>query len=247
VFVEVPAAEPSLALHRGDGESEEVSSRLWVLAQPDSPQSETIRILRTTLLFNPSVANCRVLQMTSPSPEDGTSLIVSNLAVSITQLGHRVLVIDTNVYQPQQNSLFHVPSNPGLASVLKSNADLAMAIQDTGIKGLSVLPAGTLEGDISELFTSARFTELMKTLREQFEYILLDTAPLLVRSDACVIASQVDGVLLGFRPTRDSRERVERVMEILAATGVQPIGAIVNGAGNTTAWSSQPNGTLLTH
>jgi capsular exopolysaccharide synthesis family protein len=245
VFAEVPSVETSLSLHRADSESEDVSSLLWAHTEPDSPQSEAIRILRTTLLYNPSAAKRRVLQLTSPSLDDGMSVIAGNLAVSIAQLGHHVLLIDTNIYQPQQDQLFGVPRIPGLTSVVRLNEDMANAIHETKIKGLSILPAGTLEGDVSELFTSVRFAELMGKLREQFDYILVDTAPLLVRSDGCVIASQVDGVLLGFRPTKDSRERVERATEILATTGIQPIGAVVNGIGNTAAWGNQSNGKLL--
>ncbi|MCA9217794.1 MAG: CpsD/CapB family tyrosine-protein kinase, partial [Planctomycetales bacterium] len=213
-----------------------MSPMLCTYHQPGSLQSEAFRSLRTALLFNPQTTNLRVLQVTSPSPGDGASTIAANLAISIAQLGRRVLLIDADLHRPQQHGLFDVTAEQGLASVITNGISASDAICETKVSGLSLLPAGPQHGSVSELFTSPQFKELLDSLRDEYDYVLLDTEPLLVVSDPCVIASQVDGVLLGLSPTKDSRWRAERASEILATIGVQPIGAVINGVTGTAAW-----------
>ena len=100
-----------------------------------------------------------------------------------------------------------------------------------GIEGLWLLPVGDVSAQGSEVFTSKPFADLLSAVREDYDYVLIDSEPLLAVSDPCVIASQVDGVLLVLRPTNDSRWRAERAKELLDAIDVRPIGVVVNGLG----------------
>lgn len=242
VLAEMPGPEHAASVQQLGVGDRTISPLLYAHGQPESIQSEAIRGLRTTLLFNPNTASVRVIQLTAPSADDGINTIAANLAISIAQLGHRVLLIDADTHQPIMHEWFGVPNSRGLTSMFSIDNPAEDAVCETGILGLALLPAGPRSENVSELFTSRRFAELLRSLRNQYDYILLNTAPLLIRSDPCVIASQVDGVLLGIRPTKDSRWRAERAAEILATTGIQPIGAIVNGIGSASAWGYQTMG-----
>ncbi|MCA9170165.1 MAG: polysaccharide biosynthesis tyrosine autokinase [Planctomycetales bacterium] len=226
VLVEIPGADSQ-------------PSPLWLRDQPGTAQSEAIRSLRAALLFNPQFSAKRLLQLTSPSRQDGTSTIAANLAISISQLGHRVLLVDADVQHPQQHQVFGLQADRGLTSLLQEDFDRNL-IQETDFNGLSLLPAGAAIGLSADLFTSRRFAELLQALRDEYDYIILDTAPVLDRSDACVIAAQVDGVLLGIRPSKDSRSRAARALDSLGTTGIQPIGAVVNGVISNT-WNGATN------
>jgi capsular exopolysaccharide synthesis family protein len=200
--------------------------------QPRSPQTEAFDALRTTLLFHQRSADRRVIQITSPSPEDGKSTIAANLAVTMAQLGRRVLVLDADLLRPRQQELFGVSADKGLCSLIREGHAPQQAIYATTIEGLSVLPVGPGTAAGPELFMSTRFAELLSWLRPQFDDVLIDTGPLLAVSDPCIVATQVDGVLLALKPTKDSRRRTERAKELLDAIDVLPLGVVVNGVGS---------------
>ena len=178
-----------------------------------------------------------MLQLISPSLEDDLGPVCANLAISIAQLGHRVLLVDANLQRPSQHELLGITPEFGITSLMAGGVSVEQAIYSTPIDRLSLLPAGTPFADNRECFTRPEFSQLLRSLRDRYAYIIVDSAPLLVSSDACVIAGEMDGVILGIRPTRDSRSRAERAAEILAATGIRPIGAILNGSVGTPTWS----------
>ena len=198
--------------------------------QPRSPQTEAFRNLRTALLFNRRYEACRVIQLTSPGPDDGASTIAANLAVSIAQLGRRVLLIDANLYRPRQQQIFGIDSEKALSSTFTAGRPMSEAIHATAVDNLWLLPAGALLAD-DEFFASPRFAKLLASVRDEYDVVLIDTEPLLAVSDSCVIAAQVDAVVMALKPTRDSRWRAERALEVLDGLGVQPIGLVVNGVG----------------
>ena len=150
---------------------------------------------------------------------------------SIAQLNRRVLLIDADLHRPRQHQIFGIDEEKALSSVLTAGQPVSAAIHETAVDNLCLLPAGPLLAAGSELFASPQFTQLLASVREQYDVVLIDTGPLLAVSDPCVIASQVDGVLMALRLTRDSRWRAERAKEMLNALDVQPIGVVVNGVG----------------
>jgi capsular exopolysaccharide synthesis family protein len=172
-----------------------------------------------------------VIQVTSPNSGDGKSILAANLAISIAQSGKRVLLIDGHLERPQQHEIFGVSQETGLGSVIASDAELDDAIRQTAVNHLWLLPTGPLPADGSEIFTSPRFAELIDVVREQYDFVILDTAPLLMVSDPSVVAPQVDGVLLVLRLTRDSRRQAKRAQEALATVHARLVGVVANGVG----------------
>jgi succinoglycan biosynthesis transport protein ExoP len=197
--------------------------------RPKSRKSEVFRGIRTALYFSTRGEGHKVIQITSPNMGDGKTTLSSNLSVSIAQSGKQTILIDADFRRPRLHKVFAVPSEKGFASVIMGQCELRDAIQPTVIPGLSLLPCGPIPPNPAELLTSPRFKELLDELREQFDYVIVDTPPLLVVTDPCVVAPRVDGVLMTMRVTKNGRPIAERARDVLNSLGAKALGIIVNG------------------
>lgn len=199
--------------------------------RPGSGDSEAYRGLRTQLYFSTQGRGHQVIQVTSPNPGDGKSTLAANLAISIAQSKKRVVLIDCDFRKPRVHKLFNLPRpEVGLASVMAGEADLDAAIQPCEIENLSLLPCGPRPANPAELLTSPKFTEVLTELRAEFEFVIIDTPPVLAVSDPSVVAPRVDGVLLVFRMTKNARPVAERAKEQLTAMGARVMGVVVNAS-----------------
>src|SRR5262249_37049187 len=152
--------------------------------------------------------------------------LAANLAVSIAQSGKRALLIDADFRRPRQHKIFGLSAQTGLCMALAGEAELADAVQECGVDGLSVLPCGPLPPNPAELLTAPRFKEMLDSLREAYDFVLVDTPPLLAVTDASVVAPRVDGVLLTIRVSKNGRPRAERAKEILNTLGANVFGVV---------------------
>lgn len=215
--------QPSLA---GDGPP--LDPNLCTFYAPQSYQSETFRGVRTALFFNTRGGGHKVIQVTSPNAGDGKSNLASNLAVSIAQSGKRAILVDADLRKPRIHKIFGVSSSVGLASVIAGETELSESIDDSGVPGLSILPCGPIPHNPAELLTSPHFKDLLEALRDQYDFVIVDTPPLLVVSDPSVVAPRVDGVLLTVRFTKDCRPNAERAKDILTTLGANVLGVVIN-------------------
>jgi len=197
--------------------------------RPRSLEAEAFRSLRTALYFSTLGQGRKVIEITSPGALDGKSTLAANLAVAIAQSGKRVVLVDADLRTPRVHKLFGLLPTSGLASVLAGTAEPQEAVQASGIDGLSVLPCGPLPANPAELLTSPAFKDLLELLREQSDFVIVDTPPLLEVTDASVVASRVDGVLLTLRLGKNGRPAAEAAAETLAAVGATLLGVVVNG------------------
>jgi len=196
--------------------------------QPKSIAAESYRGIRTALYFSDGGAGHKVVQFTSPGAGDGKSTVAANVAVSIAQSGKRTLLIDADLRKPRLREIFSLSAPWGLTSVISGEAEYADAIQEIAVPNLSILPCGPLPAAPAELLTSPRFAELLRLFREQYDYVLLDSPPVLAVTDASVIAHQVDGVLLVVRTSKNGRPMAERTRDILHTLGAKVLGVVVN-------------------
>jgi succinoglycan biosynthesis transport protein ExoP len=198
--------------------------------RPKSAEAEAYRGLRTQLYFSTQGRGHQVIQVTSPNPGDGKSTLAANLAVSIAQSGKRAALIDCDFRKPRVHRIFDVPSGEvGLAGVIAGEAPLAAAVRPSGLPNLDLLPCGPRPANPAELLTSPQFQEVLGELRSGYDFVIVDTPPLLAVSDPAVVAPRVDGVLLVFRMTKRVRPAAERAREQLAALGANVLGVVVNG------------------
>lgn len=203
--------------------------------RPRSPGAEAYRVVRTALYFSSGSEGHKVIQITSPTGGDGKSTLTANVAVSIAQSGKRTLLIDADLRKPRQHTIFGVSAEVGLASVIAHEAELVDAIQETKVSGLWLLPCGPLPPDPADLLTSPRLPELLDLLRCQYDYVLIDTAPVLAVTDACVVAPRVDGVLLLVRISKNGGPLAVRAKEILSTVGAKTLGVVVNAVDAATS------------
>jgi polysaccharide biosynthesis transport protein len=206
-----------------------IDPMLLAFFRPKSLESEAYRAVRTAIYFSMQGEGHRILQVSSPNKGDGKSLMVSNLAISMAQSGKKVLVIDADCRRPRQHKIFHLANTQGLTSVLGDGADWRSAINVTPIDGLWIMPSGPIPPNPSELLSSPRFGALLESARADFDYVLVDTPPLLAVTDPCVVAGHVDGLVLILRLSRQGRPHAERAREILKSLGVKILGVVVNG------------------
>lgn len=196
-----------------------------------SVQAEAYRGVRTALYFSTQGQAHQVIQVTSPNKGDGKSTVTANLAVSIAQSGKKVLVVDADFRRPRQHKVFGVAGRVGVTSVMAGESELEAAIQPTVVDNLSLLPCGPRPANPAELLTSPRFAELLEALRGRYDFVIVDTPPLLAVSDPSVVAPRVDGVLLTIRVSKNGRPHAERAREILMGLGAKIVGVVVNGVG----------------
>jgi capsular exopolysaccharide synthesis family protein len=204
---------------------------LCTLTQPRSPEAEAYRGVRTSLFFSTRNLDHRVIQITSPYKGDGKSTLSANLAISIAQVNKKVLLIEADFRRPSLHKIFGLTPESGLASVIAGNAELLDAIRETQVPGLSVMMCGPIPRNPAELLSSPRFQEVLEALRDKYDFVLVDTPPLLAVTDPCVVTPRSDGVLLTIRIFKNGRPGAERCREILTTLGANLLGVVVNGVG----------------
>ncbi len=203
---------------------------LVVSHSPGSTVAEAFRDIRTTLFFQSAADDVKTILFTSPSPGDGKSTTVCNLAMSIAQAGKRVILVDADFRRPRVHQYFGEEMKPGLLNVLTGEVTLVDAIRKSSLEPhLFLLTAGGRPKNPGELVTAPEFGRLIAALRAKFDYVLIDSPPVLPVSDPASIASKVDGVYLVTRIRKGVKITAERAKETLDRVGARWMGIIVNG------------------
>jgi capsular exopolysaccharide synthesis family protein len=211
-----------------------LTTDLAVVHQPSSIAAEAIRSLRTAVFFDTNnVKGGKVIQITSPLPGDGKSTIACNLASSIAQSGKRVLAIDCDLRRPQLTDNFDCDDKLGLTNVLNSECDPLDAAHATPLANLSIMPCGPIPSNPAEALSLPMMNELLDYLREHYDYIILDTPPLLVVTDPSITASMADAVILTLRIRRKSKPNAREAVNILNGIGANLLGVVINNSDET--------------
>jgi len=219
------AVSPAMA-HTG------ISPQVLYLHRPGSREAEAYRSLRTTLFFSTKESREKVVQVSSSEPGDGKSTTTANLAVAMAQSGKRVLLIDGDLRRPTVHELFGLPQHVGLSDLLVGTMPLDTTLKETPVANLTILTAGIAPENPAELLSSPRLGDVLKTLRERFDWILIDSPPILAVSDPCVVAPHADGMLLVVRLLKNKRAVLQRTREVLDAHGIRIVGVIANDMGS---------------
>jgi capsular exopolysaccharide synthesis family protein len=231
----IPYLQAEAAARPSAGHESGLDPLLCSYHRPRSLEAEAYRAIRTALYFNTRGDSHRVIQLTSPTRGDGKSLTVANLAVTMAQSGKKVLLIDADCRRPRLHKIFGLSNETGLSTILTGAGGVHEAVRAGCVPGLSVMPSGPIPPNPSEILIAPQFQELLASLRQEYDYVLVDTPPLLAVTDPCVVASRVDGLFLVVRLTRCGRPDAVRAREILAAQGVPVFGVIVNGVNRKSA------------
>ncbi|MFN0197629.1 MAG: polysaccharide biosynthesis tyrosine autokinase [Planctomycetaceae bacterium] len=202
---------------------------LCYLHHPGSHEAEAYRSLRTAMFVGLHDQHFRVVQVSSPEPADGKSTVAANLALAAAQSGKNVLLIDADLRRPTQHQLFKLRDDIGLSEVLENEIDVRSAIQVSSIPNLSVLTSGRIPASPAELLSSVRWDQMLLTIRNDFDLIIVDTPPLLAVSDPCIIAPRIDGLLLVVHLFKTTRSAIAKSRQLLEMHHIRVLGSVANG------------------
>ncbi len=215
-------AVPGIEIENGEDE-------LVGLRPAQSSAKEAYRVLRTNLQFASVDKPLRCLMVTSPAPSEGKSMTAANLAIALAQAGQQVILVDADLHRPRQHRLFKVANNIGLTTgLLVAHPDPAELLSDTGASGLRLLTSGPLPPNSAELLGSHRMADLLAALQAHADMVVIDSPPATVLSDAAILSTQVDGVLLVLVSGQTRREMAQRAVDALKHVNARIVGVVLN-------------------
>jgi len=189
--------------------------------------SEAYRSLRTALLLS-SAHELKVVAVTSAVASEGKSATATNLGVVMAQLGRRVLIIDADLRKPRLHEVLQVSNRAGLVSYLTGGADFDSVVRPTTVQHLSVIPSGPIPPNPSELLASDRMQELVRMARSRFDFVVIDTPPILPVTDAALVGTLVDGMTLCLRAGKVTRDEALSCRDRLQFAGIKVLGVVLN-------------------
>jgi polysaccharide biosynthesis transport protein len=224
----IPFSKSSQQSPSGESLERVTSSYLVMRDEPRSGESEAYRVLLTNLKFSRSDTPLNAIVVSSSMPGEGKSTTVANLALAMTDLGARVLIIDCDLRRARQHQIWGMANSVGISNVLVDSAPLVGSIQKE-TERLSVLTSGILPPNPVALLDSHRMAQLMEDLRCNYDYILIDTPPLTVAADALVLSKIADSLLMVARPGILLTPAANTARESIMRSGQNVIGLVANG------------------
>jgi succinoglycan biosynthesis transport protein ExoP len=210
-------------------EGSDYPARLVAAHKPLSPTAEAFRVLRTNLQFSSVDNPPKSVMMTSPGPSEGKSVTLANLAVVVAQSGLNVILVDTDLRRPVQHKIFGLPNRHGFSdAILSPNKDLGQHLQRTSIDNLWLLSSGSLPPNPAELLASERMKELIAWLETEADLVLFDSPPALVVTDAMVLGTRVDGVVMVNDAGRTRTNETRMAVEEFKRMRVNLLGIVLN-------------------
>jgi len=219
------------ALPKKKGSEDEVgrlATRLVTHLKPKSPYSEAYRSLRTQIQYARSEKPVQTILVSSPGPGEGKSTSVTNLAITMAQMGSKTILVDSDLRRPVLHSLFDLKRDVGLSNYLVGRAEIEEVIRPTSVDNLYLISCGILPPNPSELLGSKRMQELIQQLKNEYDYVLFDSPPLIAVTDAVVMAPWVDGVVLVLRSGKTDRDAAVRAFELLRNVKANVLGTLLN-------------------
>jgi non-specific protein-tyrosine kinase len=208
---------------------EKIIMGLITLTDPRSPISEAYRTLRTNLSFSSLDRPLRTLVVTSASPDEGKSETVANLAVTIAQGGRKTILVDCDLRRPSLHTLLGLTSEPGLTNLVLEEGGHP-SLQQTEVEGLAFLASGPLPPNPADMLGSQRMDQIIADLIDIADVVLFDAPPVIAVTDATVLGSKVDGVLMVISAGKTRRDHAEKAKELLEKANVRIIGAALTNA-----------------
>ena len=202
---------------------------LAAFSDPKSPVAEAYRTVRTNLQFAGIDKALKVIEVTSSTPDEGKSTVIASLGIVMAQAGKKTLIIDCDFRNPTQHKIFKV-RNKGVSDCIAIGGKFEDFRQATGQEGLDLFPSGPVAPNPSELLTSEKMKAMLSELKESYDYVLIDTPPVLPVTDAAALSAQVDGVVLVIASGQNKPEAVQLAKRRLEQAKAHLIGCVLNKA-----------------
>ncbi len=217
--IRVVGALPSLAFRKTSDDSDPVLAMLL----------ESIDSVRTTLMHASTSKETRVVMVTSASGHEGRSTVASQLAASLARAGRRTLLVDGDLRHPSMHILFDFPLEDGLCEVLRAETDVADVVRPTHAEGLWLITAGYCNSEAIQALAKDQVQPIFEKLRADYDFIIIDAAPVLHVSDPLILGQYVDGAILSVMRDQSQVPKIHQASELLRSVGIRVIGSVVNG------------------
>lgn len=207
-------------------ESADLTRYLVTFLNPGSAASEAYRSLRANLLYTVADEPSKVIVLTSPGPGEGKSTTCANLGVVLAQAGKSTLILDCDLRKPAIHKFFELPNRWGVTNVVVGERSLK-EVWEEPVEGLKVVCVGSVPPNPAELLGSQNFSEFLASVREEFDYVLVDASPVELVSDPAILAAQGDGVLLVLDAQKTRKGYLRRSISRLEAVGANVLGTVM--------------------
>ena len=202
-------------------------SELITKYDPRSPISEVFRLLRTNIQYINKDEKSTAIMLTSTTPANGKTFVTANLAITLAQANKRVILVDSDIRKPRLHKVFELENTMGLSDYLRNSSD-GLYIRKTNIENLSIVTAGTMVNNPSELIGQEKFKKTIEALKEKYDYVIIDSSPILMVTDSILVSRVVDATILIaiYNKTRidDLKSAVRRINYV----GGNVAGVVVN-------------------
>ncbi|RMF60098.1 MAG: polysaccharide biosynthesis tyrosine autokinase [Calditrichaeota bacterium] len=233
-------SRPKVAVN-GNGELNEgevIESQLITHFDPKSPISEAYRTLRTNIQFQNLGTDNLSLLVTSSAPKEGKSTTLANLAITMAQMGSRVLIVDTDLRRPVVHSIFKLKKDKGITNYLMGKLPFEDIVKPSFVENLYIVTSGPLPPNPSELLASEAMENFVQEARNNFDVVLFDSPPIIAVTDAALLSSKVEGVILVIRAHQTQKEAVKRAKTLLDNVHARIIGCLLNSVDIERAYGS---------
>lgn len=211
------------------------------------PALESIDAIRTLLLRDADAQATRVVMVTSAASGEGKTTVASHLASSLARAGRKTLLIDGDLRTPSAHQLFELPMQPGFSEVLLGEVELTDAVQATTLDELSFMAAGQWDREVLHALARDGLEGIFEKLKEEFDFVVIDSHPLLPATDSLLIGQRVDAVILSVLREVSQMPRVYAASQRLTTLGIRVLGAVVNGADPEEALAATASARLVAH
>ena len=191
--------------------------------------SESIDNVRATLMHDSTSRPRQIVLVASPSSMEGSTTVASHLALSLTRAGRRTLLVDGDLRDPSLHKLFGMPLEDGVSELLRSEIEITDAIRPTNTEGLWLMTAGICDMDAIHALATDQLQPIFEKLRSEFDFVIIDGAPVLGLSDSLSIGQYIDGAILTVLRDHSGVRSIHQASELLKSLGIRLIGCVVNG------------------
>lgn len=199
-----------------------------VIQDPKSPITESYKTLRSNILFSSLDKKIQTIVVTSSGPGEGKSTTSANLAIVMAQAGNKTILIDCDLRKPTVHKAFGISNQVGLSNLLIGESKLPNVVQKTSEENLHVLTLGVRPPNPSELLGSEKMKNFVHSLKETYDYIILDTPPVIVVTDALILSQYADGCLLVVAAGEAHRDAVVKAKRLLENVNGNILGIVLN-------------------
>lgn len=205
-----------------------VKESLIFFRDPKSPVSEAYRTLRTNIQFSGVDKALKIITITSSDAGEGKTTIICNLAITMALSGKKVILIDADLRKPRVHSKFMISNETGLTNILAQKKPLESVIKTASVKDLDIITSGPIPPNPSELLQSESMGNFLEDLKKKYDYILLDTPPVGMVTDAAILAAKSDGIILVVTSGKTHIDEAKRAKQLLLNVDAKILGVVLN-------------------